>query len=453
MRKHWTLQLLEHMTWLQQQLRWRAYVRSLSLSTQRRTRLRGHDQHGSSKFLVLAGATLLALVGAAVFATRFGLRTVARPDLPSAVATAPDLAGARSDIQLGAFIPLPHVSYASPVASVAAVDAPKPLSDTAQDAQDQDYGATSSGATPSLPLAPTSQSNRPTVEVDEANWKSGWKNTALYKWAGDSVSMTVQQLAVARHLSNKYLVPEKVMAALVKNAWKEGQSARVPPTLILAITAKESGFNPLARSPVGAEGLMQVLTRMHSDKFAKLGGPQAAFDPLANMKVGTRILKDYIQRTGSIGMALKHYVGAAVHGRDGGYAQKVHSEYSQLNAVAGLPTLELYSAYGKHDPFENLRDWADKAHDNPVATPDSAVEALRLFAPELQMGLQESATKQGGRIREVFNVGSSHRPSAQPASSMLPEISTPEPSLTPLGHSGEPVSVSLSEQPAASHYN
>ncbi len=33
---------------------------------------------------------------------------------------------------------------------------------------------------------------------------------------------------------------------------------------------------------------MQVLTRVHADKFAPFGGVAAAFDPLANIKVGAR---------------------------------------------------------------------------------------------------------------------------------------------------------------------
>ena len=53
--------------------------------------------------------------------------------------------------------------------------------------------------------------------------------------------------------------------------------------LILAVMAIESGFNPFAQSAVGAQGLMQVMTGVHSDKYDHFGGRLAAFDPLTNL--------------------------------------------------------------------------------------------------------------------------------------------------------------------------
>jgi soluble lytic murein transglycosylase-like protein len=88
-------------------------------------------------------------------------------------------------------------------------------------------------------------------------------------------------------------------------AWcrKRGRwvSARqLDPTLILAVMAVESSFNPFAQSPVGAQGLMQVLTRVHDDKYEAFGGNHAAFDPVSNLRVGVQVLKDCIARAGSL---------------------------------------------------------------------------------------------------------------------------------------------------------
>ena len=52
--------------------------------------------------------------------------------------------------------------------------------------------------------------------------------------------------------------------------------------------AVESGFNPFAQSPVGAQGLMQVMTGIHSDKYESFGGKLAAFDPVTNLRVGVQ---------------------------------------------------------------------------------------------------------------------------------------------------------------------
>jgi hypothetical protein len=95
---------------------------------------------------------------------------------------------------------------------------------------------------------------------------------------------------------------------------------RLDPTLILAIMAVESSFNPFAQSPVGAQGLMQVMTRVHDDKYEAFGGTHAAFDPVSNLRVGVQVLKECIARAGSLQEGLRYYVGAALLDSDGGYA-------------------------------------------------------------------------------------------------------------------------------------
>ncbi len=84
--------------------------------------------------------------------------------------------------------------------------------------------------------------------------------------------------------------------------------------------AVESSFNPFAQSPVGAQGLMQVMTRVHDDKYAAFGGTHAAFDPITNLRVGVQVLKECIARAGSVQDGLRYYVGAALLDGDGGYA-------------------------------------------------------------------------------------------------------------------------------------
>jgi soluble lytic murein transglycosylase-like protein len=61
-----------------------------------------------------------------------------------------------------------------------------------------------------------------------------------------------QQAAVAQWISRRYKVAPEPVARLVQEAWAVGQRAGLDPTLILAIMAIESSFNPFAQSPVGA---------------------------------------------------------------------------------------------------------------------------------------------------------------------------------------------------------
>lgn len=151
--------------------------------------------------------------------------------------------------------------------------------------------------------------------------------------AADPKELPKQQAAVAFWLSKKYRVAPEPISALVAEAYTVGARVKLEPTLILAVMAVESGFNPFAQSSVGAQGLMQVMTKIHSDKYQSFGGRFAAFDPLANLHVGVKVLKDCIRMAGSIEGGLKYYVGAANMETDGGYAAKVMAEYARLQSV------------------------------------------------------------------------------------------------------------------------
>jgi len=120
-------------------------------------------------------------------------------------------------------------------------------------------------------------------------------------------------------------------------------NSKLDPTLILAIMAIESGFNPFAQSPVGAQGLMQVMTKIDVDKYVPAGGNLAAFDPLTNLRVGVKVLQECIARAGSVEGGLRFYVGAGNLDSDGGYAQKVLAEHARILSVASgqrLPTTQ-----------------------------------------------------------------------------------------------------------------
>ena len=148
-------------------------------------------------------------------------------------------------------------------------------------------------------------------------------------------ALTKEQASVAYWLSKKYNVAHDPMRALVAEVYSSGKRAKLDPTLILAVMAIESRFNPYAQSSAGAQGLMQVMTKVHIAQYDDFGGKLAAFHPVTNMNVGVKVLKDCITRAGSVEGGLKHYVGAANMTHDGGYGAKVMAEYRRIQSAAG----------------------------------------------------------------------------------------------------------------------
>jgi soluble lytic murein transglycosylase-like protein len=144
----------------------------------------------------------------------------------------------------------------------------------------------------------------------------------------------IQQKRVTQWLSKRYRVANDATNMLVSAAYSTARDINFDPLLILAVMAIESRFNPFAESPVGAQGLMQVMSKVHYDKFEEIGGSRSALNPVVNIKVGAMILKEYVKSGGSVEAGLKRYVGAADMDSDEGYGAKVLGEYDRLKAVA-----------------------------------------------------------------------------------------------------------------------
>ncbi|MBP0597655.1 lytic transglycosylase domain-containing protein [Herbaspirillum sp. LeCh32-8] len=152
-----------------------------------------------------------------------------------------------------------------------------------------------------------------------------------------------QQKLVTEWLAKRYRVASDAADMLVSAAYLTARDIKLDPLLILSVIAIESRFNPFAESPMGAQGLMQVMSKVHHDKFQELGGIKAALNPVANIRVGSQILKEYVTRGGSVEAGLKTYVGAAEMANDGGYGVKVLSEYQNLKQVAMGKNISIYT--------------------------------------------------------------------------------------------------------------
>jgi hypothetical protein len=138
-----------------------------------------------------------------------------------------------------------------------------------------------------------------------------------------------QHRTLAVYLSRRYKVALDATEQLVGAAHEAGDRLGMDPLLILAVMAIESRFNPIAESVMGAKGLMQVIPKFHQDKLEEHGGEDSVLDPMTNILVGTRILKDAMRRGGGLMPGLQLYAGA--FDDDGQqYAQKVIAEKERM---------------------------------------------------------------------------------------------------------------------------
>jgi len=146
--------------------------------------------------------------------------------------------------------------------------------------------------------------------------------------------LSSDQVAVTRWLSSKYKVSPEPLAALVTEAWALGERSQIAPTLILAVMAIESRFNPFASGTEGGLGLMQIEPEAHVSALSPFGGRLAAFDPLTNLRVGTRLLQDLIHDTSSLEDALRLYAVASGQAKNDQYVDRVLAEQKLLDHIS-----------------------------------------------------------------------------------------------------------------------
>ena len=94
--------------------------------------------------------------------------------------------------------------------------------------------------------------------------------------------------APAREPETPAQYADKPFAVQIRNA---ARKAAIDPALVHAVIFVESRYNPAARSPKGAIGLMQVLP----ETAARYGVTNPGFSPEANLQAGTRYLSDLMQ--------------------------------------------------------------------------------------------------------------------------------------------------------------
>lgn len=138
---------------------------------------------------------------------------------------------------------------------------------------------------------------------------------------------------LVQFIVNTYKQTPVVAKRIVDAAYKESVRNNLSPLLILAIIAQESSFQPKAKSGYGAQGLMQVVARIHTKEVALLPNPGKLWHPESNIATGAGILNRYVKSAGgNLDLALMRYSGNATS-----YAARVRGHWAALRGAAASP--------------------------------------------------------------------------------------------------------------------
>lgn len=154
------------------------------------------------------------------------------------------------------------------------------------------------------------------------------------KPVASAAGLSTEMRGVRDFVAQRYKISTRTLEPLLTAAELSGRKLGIDPLLIVAVMAIESSFNPFAESSMGAQGLMQVIPRFHLDKIGHAADDDALFDPMLNVHVGTLVLREGLQRFGSLQRALQYY-GGALSDPNAKYANKVLAMKRRLLTVAG----------------------------------------------------------------------------------------------------------------------
>lgn len=149
-----------------------------------------------------------------------------------------------------------------------------------------------------------------------------------YTWLENAARRLRAMHAQAQYLAEKYQRPLEKTSAIVRLAWREAKPHEgIRPELVLGIIEKESSLRARASNDYGAQGLMQVVARLHKDR---LDPGESLLDPHVNIRVGVEVLQEFMRKkNGDLTLALTGYSGGAK-----GYASQVFTNARELALVA-----------------------------------------------------------------------------------------------------------------------
>ena len=148
-----------------------------------------------------------------------------------------------------------------------------------------------------------------------------------------AIALNPRMRGALDYVSRRYHVSNDALQPIFATAQAVGRDLRLDPLLIIAVIGVESGFNPFSQSVVGAQGLMQVMPGIHKDKLPEEADESAFLDPVTNVQVGAKVLKESIRRNGGVEGGLQQFAGAS-NDPDRRYALKVLAEKQRLEQAA-----------------------------------------------------------------------------------------------------------------------
>lgn len=124
----------------------------------------------------------------------------------------------------------------------------------------------------------------------------------------DAIATQILERFAMRHTA----LSERERIALAYVIIEEARKYNLEPDLVMAVIEVESAGYHLAKSHVGALGLMQLLPSTGKELAGKRGiewkGPDTLFDPIINVRLGTTYLRELADRyDGNVSIALAAY--------------------------------------------------------------------------------------------------------------------------------------------------
>jgi soluble lytic murein transglycosylase-like protein len=171
-------------------------------------------------------------------------------------------------------------------------------------------------------------------------------------------------------------VAKAVGAALADSVEKTAGRYRVDPLLVHSVIAVESNYNPLAVSPKGARGLMQLMPGT-----ARRLAVKDSFDAIENLDGGVRYLKYLLTVFGEEdprlalaaynageGAVMKHR-GIPPYPETERYVERVGQKYGQAKRAAQAAALPKETPVAEHPPIEQYVDAEGRLHVSTRSSP------------------------------------------------------------------------------------